>query len=307
MTSSLRALTGLAFAGYGLLVVLRVLAHDALLVGVLALVVGIALLLSTRLPKVDIRRGGLIAGLGAATVAGVLGYNLVFASSLSPPEWGILAYGAALLGASRYLEAKVGRFQVGTLVAWSFPLLLAPLLLFSLNAVILGPAGGSSESMAAPVIHYLLVHPMAAGLNLLGTSASVIGNNIEIETARGSLVLGVGLVCAGLYPMVLFMGILGLHAWRAGISRRLFGVYMAIGLVSLYLLNIVRLVLLGKIGEQWGASSLQDAHAHLGWLLFGLFMVVFWLGVVRHFEPASEIASPGDGTVGTDAEPSRDD
>jgi exosortase/archaeosortase family protein len=292
MTRTLRSLTGLALSGYGLLVLLRVLAHDAFWVGIAALVIGVALLLSTQLPSIEIRRSGIVLALGLAAVTGVIGYNIIFSSTLSPPEWGILAYGAALIAASRYLGRSIGKVKVSTLVGWSFPLLFAPLVLFAFDAIVSGPAGGSTGAFFDPIIHYLLVQPMAWGLTLLGIPSTVIQNNIILQTERGSLVLGVGLVCAGLYPMVLFMGVLGLHAWRTGLSRRLFTVYMTIGLVSLYLLNLVRLMILALVGREWGGAVLQNVHAHLGWLLFALFMVAFWLGVVRRFEKPEPTAVP---------------
>lgn len=283
MIRRLRPLIGLALVGYGILVVLRVMAHDALIAGVASLILG-TILLAMGIPSLDVRRGSLVAGLGAAAVVGVLGYNLIAHSGLILPEWGLLLYGTALLVAAPLLDRKVGKVQVGTLVGWSFPLLLAPLLMFALNALLSGPAAGRAGGAADPIIGYLLVGPMAAGLTLFGTPAEVVANNVIIETPRGSLALGIGLVCAGLYPMVLFLGVLGLHAWRENLSGPRVAAYLGLGFVGLWFANLLRLIMLAKIGERWGGEALQTAHAHLGWILFALFMAVFWVIVLRRLE-----------------------
>lgn len=286
----LRPIAGLVLVGYGLLIVLRVLAHDAMLAGAASILLG-ALLLIPGLPQVHVRRRRLVAALGAGAVAGVLGYNLITRSGLGAPELGLLVYGALLLVASRHLDLRIGRTSVASLVGWSFPLLLAPLLLFAINAVLSGPAATQTGTAAGPIIHHTLVRPMAFGLTLFGSPTEVIGNNVILQTSRGSLTLGVGLVCAGLYPMILFMGVLALHGWQTGLRPGRFAAYLGVGLIGLWLANLARLVLLAKIGQRWGGDALQTAHAHLGWILFAAFMALFWAVVLRRIEPARSQAA----------------
>lgn len=322
---TLRSLSGLGLTGYGALTLLGVLAHDALVAGLLSLLLGLLLLLpgiggkpepatrhgSSAWPPVgaDRRidrvrapadappgggsdasgsgrrmRGLAVAVIGFFAVAGVLTYNLALGSQIGLPEWGILGYGALLLFASTRLDRQVGRFPVNTLVGWSFPVLLAPLLLFAVNAMLSGPASSDAGAAAQPVIIATLVVPMAAGLRMAGTPAEVVRDNVVLQTSSGSLSLGVGLVCAGLYPMVLFMGILGMHAWQRGLGKGRFAAYMGVGLVGLYVMNLLRLVMLAKIGQRWGGEALQTAHAHLGWILFAGFMAAFWGLVLRRIE-----------------------
>lgn len=296
MTRTMRALVGLGLVGYGLLIVLQVLAHEALFAGLASLAIG-GLLLATGVPDVRVHRARLVGWLGAGTVGGVLLYNLATRSGLILPEWGILLYGVALLVAARFLDRKVGRVEVGSLVGWSFPLLLAPLLLFALNAVLTGQSGAQAGSAAQPVVIHLLVLPTAFGLNLLGTPAEVVRDNLILETSNGSLALGIGLVCAGLYPIVLFVGVLGLHAWHERLPARRFAAYLGVGTLGLYLANLVRLVLLAKVGQRWGGEALQTAHAHLGWILFAVFMALFWVVVLRRIEaPRAAPPAPAEET-----------
>lgn len=277
MDQRLRTLAGAALAGYGLLVLLGVLAHDAPLAGVLSLVLGAALLLPI-LPAAHVGRPMLVAGLGVACAGGVLLYNLLAGSGLSLPEVGLLLYGLALLAAAPFLARRVGPTEVGSLVGWSFALVLAPLALFALNAV---ASSGGTGTAAAPIIASTLVTPTAAGLALLGTPSQVIGNNIVLATPRGTLSLGIGLVCAGLYPMVLFAGVVGLHGWQTRMRPWRIAAILVLGLAGLWVANLIRLIALAKVGQEWGAEALQTAHAHLGWVLFALFMAVFWAVLLR--------------------------
>lgn len=290
MDRTLRTITGLGLLGYGLLVLLGVMAHDAPVAGVLSLLIGVILLVPG-LPELRLRRARLVAVLGACAIVGVLAYNLLVGSGLGLPEYGILVYGGFLVASAPFLERRVGPTDIATLVGWSFPLLFAPLVLFSVNAMIAGPAGAEMGAAAEPFIAYALVAPMAFGLSLLGTPAEVVDNNIILQTSEGTLALGVGLVCAGLYPMLLFLGVLGLHAWRTGMSKRRFAAYLGLGTLGLWLTNLARLVILGKVGERWGGGMLQTVHAHIGWLLFALFMAAFWGLVLRRLEPAVDASA----------------
>lgn len=290
------ALTGLALAGYGAIIVLGLMPHESPLVGVLSLVVGSALLLGG-LPSLNVRRGRLVAALGASSLLGVVGYNLAVGSGLSLPEWGIAVYGAALLAAAPFLSRPVGKTDVGTLVGWSFPVVLAPLAMFSLNAVF---TTGGADTAASPLVRALVVAPTAFALQLIGTDVQVAAhNNLVLQTPRGGLVLGVGLVCAGLYPMVLFGGMVALHGWRSKVPPKRMAAYLGVGLATLWLLNIVRLVILTRVGVVWGGGTLQTVHDHIGWVLFALFTVVFWGVVLRRVENGE---GPGPGG----AEPVRD-
>lgn len=260
------------------------IAHESLVAAAGSLLLGGFLLLRGDPPSAAPGRPALVAGLGVGALAGVLLYNLLFDSGLSPPEWGLILYGLALVAASVNLDAALGRLEVDTLVAWSFPLLLGPLTLFAIDAALAGPRGTGMRSLADPFIAHGLVTPMALALQALGTPVEARGTHLVLEAADGSLTLGVGLVCAGVYPLVLFAGLLALHAWqqRADPQRAL--AHLGLGAAGLYVFNLVRLVVLAKVGERWGAWWLQTVHAHLGWILYGVFALLFWIVIVPRVE-----------------------
>jgi len=286
----LRPLVGLMMAGYGALVLAGVLPHDAPWAGAASLALGL-LALGVGLPAVGAPRARLVALLGCACVGGVVGYALARRSGLSLPEWAIVGYGVALQAASLGLDRKVGRTDVATLVGWSFPVLLAPLALFSLNA---GLSAGHGGTAAAPVVQALVVAPTAWTLRLLGTPAQRIGSTLVLATPRGPLALGVGLVCAGLYPAVLFGGLVGFQAWSSKMPLRRAAPLLASGLAGLWALNVVRVVVLARVGIAWGMAALQAAHANLGWISFAGFMALFWwLALRRTTDPPGTPGNPG--------------
>lgn len=307
----LRGFAGVCLVGYGLLVALRIIAHESLGAGLISLVLGAGLLASiawssrttgasrapleapplrpttgtTRARGLPLRsRAWWVGALGATMVASVVAYNALVGSGLSTPEWGLVGYGLALTTAAPFLASGSHRERVAEAVGWSFPLLLTPLVLYAIHGIISGPAGLQTAGLADPIIHYTLTLPTAALLAVIGTASHVIGNNLILATPRGSLTLGVGLVCAGIYPTVLFLGVLAMHGWRERLVPRRFAAYLGLGLAGLYAANLLRLIVLAKVGQVWGGTTLQQVHAHLGWILFVGFMLVFWGLVLRRWE-----------------------
>lgn len=277
LAGQLRPFVGIALAGYGLLVLLGLLAHESRAWGAAALVAGAALM-AWGLPRLAAPRRLVPVVVGLACVVGLVAYNAGARSGLGAPELGILAYGMALLCAVPFLGARLGgRLDVATLVGWSFPLLLAPLAVFALDASV----SGDGFDPAGPVVQALVVAPTRFGLESLGTPVARDGSTLLVATPRGTLSLGVGFVCAGLYPMVLFAGVLGLHAWRTRMPPRQLAIWATVGLGGLWAVNLLRLVVLARVGIAQGPAALQAWHANLGWLLFALFMAVFWTAALR--------------------------
>lgn len=276
-------LLGLALAGQGLLVVTRVLDHEAPLpVGFALLVAGLAILAwsmrasaTTSTATASPTRARLVLALGVVAAVGVLGYNLARGSTLGAPEVAILAYGLFLIVASRRLD------KLGRIVAYSFPLVLAPLSLYALNAALVSGVG------ARPLdsyIRYGLVAPMAGALALFGIDVTMLDTTVRLGTSRGALFLTVGVVCAGLYAGALFLGVFALFAWEQKTRGWRLAAYLALGLFGLHVANVLRLVLLGYVGYRWGGKALQDFHQHAGWVLFLAWAILFWWLVLRRFE-----------------------
>jgi exosortase/archaeosortase family protein len=290
---------GLAIAltllGYGLTIVLGLIAHESRAIGLASLLLGAALLgwwaftrrAVTERPATEVPslfRWGL-AGLGATACVGTLAYNAARQSSLSPAEMALVAYGLLVLASLPWLAQPLGRrLGVATLVAWSLPVVLAPLVIYALNGLLTSQAG-ASHAAASPAVRWLLVEPTALLLRALGHEVGVLGNALVLGTPRGSLALSVGLVCAGIYPVVLFAGLFALHAWDRRPPLRQAALQAAAGLAVLWLLNLLRMVILAKVGVRFGIEALQQVHDQIGWILFSAFSGVYWWAVLRRTSP----------------------
>lgn len=271
----MRAFLGLALIGYGLLIFIGLTVHESPWIAAVSICLGL-LLVMPGLPHIQLRRRGIVLGLGLAALGGTLVYNLWRGSGLSVPEWTLVGYGSFLAAASFFLDRRIGRFEVSTLVAWSFPLLLAPLLMFSANAAF---SHGGTQVALNPLVNAAVVVPTTTLLVLIGTPVELVGNNMIVSTPRGTLALGIGLVCAGLYPIILYAALLGMHAWHSSMSRGRFLLHLGAGTAVLWLLNLVRLVILTRVGIARGPEALQTTHDHIGWVLFALFITTYW-GIV---------------------------
>jgi exosortase/archaeosortase family protein len=162
------------------------------------------------------------------------------------------------------------------------PLVAAPLGEYALDAAL--DAGVGSSPLDA-FIRHVLVPPMTAALDVLGFDVAYQGQTVELGTPRGTLFLTVGLVCAGLQPGILFLGVLGLHAWREETSAEQGALLLGLGAIGVYLMNLVRLVVLAIVGHRWGGGALQTVHAHAGWVLFLVLVVAFWGLVLPLVDP----------------------
>ncbi len=292
-------ITSILIAAYGLLILLGVSPHESVPVGATLLGAGAAMaVVAARAPA---SRGegqdapapasrtihwGWSVGvtlLGTVSAGGVIVYNALAKSDLELPELAILAYGAILLLAAPRLGGRVHGVSVGTLVAWSLPLIAAPLGMYAFDAALDAEFGSSPLDVWIAVF---LVKPLAWSLSTLGFDLTPVGQTIVMETPRGRLALSIGVVCAGIHPAILFAGVLALHAWEERPGPRRLAVLLVVGLVGVYVANLIRLVLLSLVGYTWGGAMLQSTHANAGWVVFIAFMAAYWWVALRDRAPA---------------------
>lgn len=271
------ALIGLASLGQGLFILFRVVPHESPLLGAGLAALGAGLLYCCPLPRVDrIARWPLVlGGLGAAL--GVVAYNLARGATFVAPKLAIIAFGLLLAAAAPLTR----RPRVANGVAWSIPLVGAPLLVWAAQALAKASFGGRTPMEL--FIERALLAPMAAVLSLLGYHPWVDGQHVTFDTAGGGTMrLLVGVACSGIQAMGLFGGILVVYviAERPTLRRGL--AWSAVGLLGVYLVNVARLVTLALVGSAWGADALERAHAQAGWIFFVAWAGVFaWLATRR--------------------------
>ena len=270
-------LLGLASLGQGLFILLRVVPHESPLLGAGLAALGAILLFFAPLPRVErMPRWPLVAG-GLGVAGAVLLYNLARGATFVPPKVALVVFGLALAVAA----PLVSRPRVANAVAWSIPLVGAPLGVWAAQALAKASFGGATPMEL--FIEHALIAPMAGALAAFGFEPTVSGQYITFDTADGGRMrLLVGVACSGLQAMGLFGGILLVYviAEKPGWMRGL--LWSAIGLLGVYAVNVMRLISLGLVGHQWGSDALQWAHANLGWVFFvgwtGLFA---WLTIAR--------------------------
>jgi exosortase/archaeosortase family protein len=270
------ALLGLAALGEGLFILMRVVPHESVWLGAaLALGGGIAVAIAP-LPRIERLPGWPLAVGGALVVVGLLAYDAVRRAPLDPPKVAILVFGAALVAASPFVHRR----SVASSVAWSLPLVGAPLAVWASQALTKATVAGMTPMEL--FIRYALLAPMAGALTLLGRHPSINGQVITYATPRGPFALEVGVACSGLQAMGLFMGILLVFVlaekpgWRRGL------LWSAIGLGGVYVVNVIRLITLALVGSRWGGDALEWTHANAGWAFFVAWSAMFaWLSMGR--------------------------
>lgn len=265
----LLGLLGLASLGEGLFILFRVVPHESPLLGAGLAAVGALLLRFTPLPRISrLPRWPLVVG-GLAAAGVVVAWNVLRGMPWIAPKVAIVAFGLALAAAA----PLVSRPRVANVVAWSIPLVGAPLVVWGLQALSAATVAGMTP-MELFIEHGLLA-PMSTALALLGYHPETFGQRIRFDTQQGGrMTLLVGVACSGLQAMGLFGGILLVYvlADKPGFRRGL--LWCAIGLFGVYAVNVARLVSLAVVGSAYGDDALQWAHANLGWMFF-----VAWSGL----------------------------
>jgi len=271
------ALLGLASLGQGLFILFRVVPHESWLLGAGLAALGALLLFLAPLPRVErLPAWPLVVG-GLALALGVVAYNLARGATFVAPKIALVAFGVLLAAAAPFVR----RPGVANAVAWSVPLVGAPLAVWAAQALLKATFAGMTPMEL--FIEHALLAPMAATLAFLGYHPFVDGQYITFDRQQGgSMRLLVGVACSGLQAMGLFGGILLVYviAEKPGWARGL--LWSIIGLFGVYAVNVIRLVSLAVIGSAWGSRALEVAHANFGWLFFVAWTGIFaWLAMAR--------------------------
>jgi archaeosortase C (PEF-CTERM variant) len=97
--------------------------------------------------------------------------------------------------------------------------------------------------------------------------------------------VGIYSPCSGAESMVVFISaIIAYTLSERNIKFKKIAIYAVIGLISLFFINILRLILLVLIGYNFGADAMRFFHYNLGWIFFVVGMAVFWFLVMQNKE-----------------------
>lgn len=283
------AYLGLGLVGWGLAILLRVAPHEDPIVGAGLLALGVGLLATARrLPRVDSLPAWPVAGLGAFAAAGILAYDALFDAPLNLTKAAILVWGLLLVVLAPFLDRSVRlptreptQVSVATIVAYLIPALGFPFAVWILQATFESLVG------ATPVeafVEYALLVPLSLVLQLLGWHPVVDGQVIAYATPNGPLRVEVGAACSGVQAMALFGGVLALFLFVERPTGRRLALWTTIGLLGVYIANLVRLVALTVVGYHSGRDALLAVHEQAGWVFFVAWALLFSVLVRRSSE-----------------------
>lgn len=218
--------------------------------------------------------------LGAATIAGILAYNLYYSSR---PDIGDLDLLTIMLGGMLIaypFAAK--RFKVEMCFALLFIALVVVILV--IPQFVLSLNGGGESRVGNWYVHYMLAAPFADILNMIGIEATSDAEVVAITFRDGSThPLGISTACAGLYSFSIFVS--AFFSFVLVFERfplRTTVLVLALGLVIAYLGNLFRMVIIGIVGYYHGMEALLWAHDNVGWMVFLGWSAVFWYAVIRY-------------------------
>lgn len=150
--------------------------------------------------------------------------------------------------------------------------------------------GESHYEITAYTEYYIITAPVAWILGAFGFHVNAIldldgiglSNIIEYEYGGVMLRVGIGEGCSGLYSAGLFFS--AFLAFVIARYRRIdrytsFG--LALGFVTTWFSNIVRMVVTIMAGIAWGHPALAFVHGFIGIIIFVAFISVFWIVIVR--------------------------
>ncbi len=293
---ALRAYIGLAILGWGLSILIGAAPHEDPLVGAaLALFGAVVVATSRRLPHVTILPAWLVGAAGVAMVVAVAGGAAYFQSGLNLAKAAIVVAGfllaacAALIAGRTTFPWRDDRVPVATLAAMVFVAIAAPLAVWGAQAAFKHASG--STPIEAFVANGLVL-PLAWFLSVLGIHAVAQGQDLLYTTTNGPLLLHVGAACSGIEAMAVFTAVLALFCLIERPGGRALGVWSLVGLVGVYVANLLRLAVVALAGYAWGIDALLRVHAEAGWIFFVAWALLFaWLVRRRTRRPEALVAA----------------
>lgn len=133
------------------------------------------------------------------------------------------------------------------------------------------------EVIATPLIP-LTTACTVLSFQLLGVNVDSQANIITIMTKNGDpLSLSIVADCSGIYSLGAFgvVALLALITYRRVNLRE--GLVLSVGFIGTYVFNLLRVILISFVAYYYGWSDkAESAHTHIGWILFGIWMFIFW-------------------------------
>ena len=277
-----RACLGLGLAGQGIAIASGVVPHEDWLVAVGLFAFGVVLVATGTLPRFPRLRRQHVLALGSCMLALVGGSWAWTGRVPTGPILLLALVGAAtvLAGSLQARALRIGRraHSLRDLALCIAVAIGVPLMVWMLQASFKHLTGTTPLESFLVV---LLVTPVHWTLATLGVPSTAVGQTITLAAPGGPMPVDIGVACSGIQAMALFLGILALFVATQRPSGRRLSAWIVVGLVGVYVANLVRLVVVLLAGHWWGATALEDVHANAGWIFFVAWSLLFALWVRR--------------------------
>jgi len=216
---------------------------------------------------------------GAALIVVDLVANYIyFNGRLGSNDFVILTLGAVYLGYN-YVPANYERERDFAFIFLNVLtlLLVVPVTIYNLAT---GSATSDTDTLAeSRIVNMFLARPLDNLLSLLGYEVWADGGSLyyqDLEAGRTSVV-SIASGCSGIYSATIFIA--AFLAWVATeyqVFDRLVGLLLALGILTAYLANLLRMAIIVLVGHYYGGDALTWAHANVGWMIFLGWVGAFW-------------------------------
>jgi exosortase/archaeosortase family protein len=212
------------------------------------------------------------------------GFNILFGGKLGSFDVGIISTGMLII----FLNMNLLKLRVldETYISFISRFLFVFMLLYGfLFSGIQYITGNLTEN-------YLLTYLTIISGKIAGFFLSFFGDTTIVQVfdsySHGILInfkgfsVSVYSPCSGAESIVVFLSsVIGYVTSNDNIKVKKIAIYSFIGLISLFIINVIRIILLVIIGYRFGFDALSFFHYNLGWIFFVSGMAIFWWLVMR--------------------------
>ncbi len=290
---------------------------EYLILGLFFFIIGLAFLALLLVPKgklkIETKEGNLATALlniitlkgrlkpffpilGIALIVIDLLYNLYISTTpeILTHDSIVLLFGAVMI-AYNFIPNSYERERdfIFLFFAGLIAILVVPLML---TRLVIGNIDESVSLYSA----YLLAPEVSGFLNLIGIPATVDWLTITFPTQAGPQIsVYISTACSGIYSFTIFASaFISFVLTEYDRVDRKVGLLMALGIITAYVANILRMVVIVLVGyytytPQEGLQAMLVAHSNAGWIIFLIWIGLFWFlmyrFLIRTEEPAEEV------------------
>lgn len=222
--------------------------------------------------------------LGLILVFVDLSYNLYTKNSFGPFDYGMVFTGLfiILINNSKLNFFIKDKFLVNFTTYFLFVILLLYGFFLSGLPVILGL--NQNENPLLIYMTYNSLHSAAFFANFIRPT-TIYETTLNFDGFQ----VGVWYPCSGVESITVFVSaIIAFFIAAKETNWKKMITYSIIGIIFLYFMNILRILILLNVGHHYGIETMLFVHYNLGWIMFVIGMMVFWMLAFKDLEIKSK-------------------